>query len=115
MLSLILVILVAAIHLYFLYLEMFRWEAPRTQRIFGLTPELAAQTRAMAANQGFYNGIVGIGLYVAVFTLNGPMVIYLLCAVVLAGLYAVYWGIRPALYVQSLPAALALVALWIGI
>ena len=115
MLSMILILLVAAIHFYFLYLEMFAWEAPRTQKVFGNSPELARDTVGMAANQGFYNGIVALGLLLGLFTGNAGMIVYLLCAVIAAGIYAFWWGIRPALMVQSGPALLALILMWIGL
>ena len=44
------VALVALLHLYILVLEMFLWDTPRGRRAFNLTPELAAATRALAAN-----------------------------------------------------------------
>ena len=56
------VALVALLHLYFLVLEMFYWERPLGLRIFGLTPEFAKASRALAANQGLYNGFLAAGL-----------------------------------------------------
>jgi len=56
------VALVALLHLYILVLEMFLWDTPRGRRAFNLTPELAAATRALAANQGLYNGFLAAGL-----------------------------------------------------
>jgi putative membrane protein len=62
MIATILIALAAAIHAYFLVLEMFRWEAPRTRKVFGTTPEFAAESRVLAANQGLYNGFLSAGL-----------------------------------------------------
>lgn len=62
MFATILIVLVAVIHAYFLVLEMFLWEGPRARRVFGLTPEFAAETRVLAANQGLYNGFLSAGL-----------------------------------------------------
>ena len=53
--------LVAAIHLYILYLEMFLWDTPRGRVAFGLTPEMAAATKTLALNQGLYNGFLAAG------------------------------------------------------
>lgn len=113
MLATLLTVIVALIHFYFLYLEMVAWEAPRTRKVFGMTADLAAQTRVMAANQGLYNGFIALGLLIGPITGNPSMVVYLLCCVVVAGVYALYCGIRSALYVQSVPALLALVLTWI--
>ena len=117
MLAILLAVLVAAIHLYFLYLEMFRWEAPRTRKAFGTTPELANATRTMAANQGLYNGFLATGILFALYLGSGgtAMLAFLLLCVVVAGVYARMTGIKPALVVQSVPAALALLALWTGL
>ncbi|MCO4849239.1 MAG: DUF1304 domain-containing protein [Yoonia sp.] len=115
MLSLILTLMVAAVHFYFLYLEMVKWEAPRTRKVFGTTPEFAADTRVMAANQGLYNGFLAVGLIVALVIGNAPMNVYLLACVAVAGLYAAYCGIKPALFFQTIPALLALVAVWVGL
>jgi len=41
---------------------MFLWDKPRGLRTFGLTPEFAAASKALAANQGLYNGFLAAGL-----------------------------------------------------
>ena len=46
---------------------------------------------------------------------NLSMVVYLLSCVIVAGVYALYCGIKSALYVQTLPALLALVVTWIAL
>ena len=46
------VVLVAALHLWFLVLEMFLWDKPVGRRTFGMTPAEAAATKALAMNQG---------------------------------------------------------------
>jgi len=55
-------LLVAALHAYFLVLEMFLWNTSRAQRAFGMTPEFSAQTLTLAAKQGLYNGFLAVGL-----------------------------------------------------
>src|SRR6201989_230677 len=54
--------LVAALHLYFLVLEMFLWTTPTGRRVFGLDPDFAERSKALAANQGLYNGVLVAGL-----------------------------------------------------
>ena len=54
--------LVAALHLYFLVLEMFLWDTPTGHRTFGLDPAFATESRTLAANQGLYNGFLAAGL-----------------------------------------------------
>jgi putative membrane protein len=58
----ILVALVAALHAYFLILEMFLWDKPQGLKVFRNTPEKAAITKVLAANQGLYNGFLAAGL-----------------------------------------------------
>ena len=58
----VLVGLVAALHLYFLVLEMFLWTTPTGRRVFGLDADFAEQSKALAANQGLYNGFLVAGL-----------------------------------------------------
>lgn len=113
----ILVVLVALIHAYFLVLEMFRWEAPRTRKVFGTTPEFAAESKVMAANQGLYNGFLSAGLLYGLVmgVAGGQMVIFLLLCVIVAGLYAAMCGIRAAIFAQTVPATLALIALLLNI
>ncbi len=113
----ILVVLVALIHAYFLILEMFRWEAPRTRKVFGTTPEFAAESKVMAANQGLYNGFLSAGLIYGLVlgVAGGQMVIFLLLCVIVAGIYAAMCGIKAALFAQTVPATLALIALFLNI
>lgn len=61
-LSNVVVLLIAAIHLYILILEMFLWQKPTGRRVFATTAEFAAATRILAANQGLYNGFLAAGL-----------------------------------------------------
>ncbi len=109
----IVIALVALIHLYILVLEMFLWDTPRGHKAFGLTPEFAAQTKVLAANQGLYNGFLAAGLLWGLSM--GPAgqavkVFFLLCVLV-AGLYGAATASRRILYVQALPAAAALLLL----
>ena len=101
--------LVALEHAYILVLEMFLWNTARTRRVFGVTPELAAQTGAMAANQGLYNGFLAAGLMFSMALGDHTFVSFFLGCVVVAGLYGGY-SVKPSIYfVQALPAALALI------
>ena len=109
------VALVALIHVYILVLEMFLWTKPTGLRAFGLTPEKAADSKVLAANQGLYNGFLAAGLFWGLSlgaAGTGVKVFFLLCVLV-AGLYGAATASRRILAVQALPAAigLALIAL----
>jgi putative membrane protein len=105
----VLVGLVAALHLYFLVLEMFLWDTPTGRRSFGLEPEFATQTKTLAANQGLYNGFLAAGLVWGLVADRTDVKVFFLACVVLAGAYGAVTASRRILFVQALPALLALV------
>jgi len=108
--------LVAALHIYFLVLEMFLWTTPYGRRVFGSTPEFAAASKVLAANQGLYNGFLAAGL---IWSLLDPhdhafeLKIFFLTCVMVAGIYGGLTANRKILFVQALPALAALVAVHI--
>lgn len=104
------VLLVAAMHLYFLVLEMFLWTRPLGLRTFRNTPEKAEATRVLAANQGLYNGFLAAGLAYGVATGSREFCLFFLACVVVAGLYGAYSVSRRIFFVQALPALLAIAA-----
>jgi len=112
MIANILVGLVAAIHVYILVLEMFLWDKPYGRRVFGQSAEFATASKVLAANQGLYNGFLAAGLIwgLSMGVAGRPVQLFFLGCVIAAGLYgAMSVGIR-ILYVQAVPAALAMAA-----
>jgi len=105
-----LVALVAALHAFFLVLEMFLWTKPLGMKVFRNTPEKAEITKVLAANQGLYNGFLAAGL--AWGLLLGPggtaVKVFFLACVLVAGLYGAATASRKILFVQAIPAAIAL-------
>jgi putative membrane protein len=101
---------VALIHLYILVLEMFLWDRPQGMKAFGTTPELAAQTKVLAANQGLYNGFLAAGLIWGIWLSEAgdPVKLFFLLCVVAAGLYGAATVSRKILFVQTIPAAIAI-------
>lgn len=110
----ILIGLVAALHGYFLVLEMFLWDQPAGLRAFGQTLERAQQSKVLAANQGLYNGFLAAGLVWGLSLGSAGLDIktFFLCCVVVAGVFGALTASRKILYVQALPAAVALCLLW---
>lgn len=108
-----LIALIAALHIYILVLEMFLWEKPIGLRAFGLTPEMAASTRVLAANQGLYNGFLAAGLIwgLSLGAEGKAVCAFFLVCVLVAGLFGGLTAARKILFIQALPAALALSAL----
>jgi putative membrane protein len=113
-----LVALVAVLHVYFLVLEMFLWTKPLGLKTFRNTPEKAADSAVLAANQGLYNGFLAAGLVWGLVQGTPAFAFqiktfFLLCVIV-AGVYGAATVSRRILYVQALPAAIALILLWLA-
>ncbi|MEP7040795.1 MAG: DUF1304 domain-containing protein [Chloroflexota bacterium] len=108
-----LIALTALIHVWILVLEMFLWRTPLGMRSFGTTPDQAETTATLAANQGLYNGILAAGLWWSLIAPDPTAFafrVFFLGAVIVAGLYGAATVSTRILFVQALPAALALAA-----
>jgi len=105
----VLVGLVALLHVYFLVLEMFLWDKPKGMQTFGLTPEKAAITKSLAANQGLYNGFLAAGLVWGLVAGLLDVKLFFLGFVNVAGIFGAMTASRKILWVQAAPAALALI------
>ncbi|MBC9878820.1 DUF1304 domain-containing protein [Bradyrhizobium sp. INPA01-394B] len=117
MIANVLVALVAALHGYFLILEMFLWDKPLGLKTFRNSPDKAEVTKVLAANQGLYNGFLVAGLVWGLLHGNPAFgfqikVFFLLCVIV-AGAYGATTVSTRILIVQALPAVIALVALFL--
>ena len=113
LLAQILVGIVAVLHLSFLVLEMFWWNTPRGRATFGTTPEFAAESATLAANQGLYNGFLSAGLVwslIAADPVGFQAKVFFLVCVVIAGLYGATTVNKRILFIQAVPAVLALAA-----
>ncbi len=107
----ILTVLVALMHLYFLWLEMFVWTT-KAKKVFRNFPEhLFEPTKAMAANQGLYNGFLAAGLIWSILISDPIWQIYValffLGCVIIAGIYGALTVSKKIFFVQGLPALIA--------
>lgn len=109
----ILVGLVALLHIYFLVLEMFLWDKPYGLKAFGMTPERAAASKVLAMNQGLYNGFLAAGLVWGLVSGAFAVKAFFLACVVVAGVFGGVTASRKILWVQALPAAVALGLLFV--
>lgn len=107
------VALVALLHAYFLVLEMFLWDKPTGRRVFGLTPEFAHASKALAANQGLYNGFLAAGLIwgLTLGPAGDSIKVFFLVCVIAAGVFGALTANRKILWVQALPGAVGLALL----
>lgn len=111
----ILILIVALEHLYFMYFEMFAWETIGKRTFKTLPEHLFKPTKGMAGNQGLYNGFLSAGLIWSFFindtVWQTNIAAFFLSCVVIAGLYGALTVNRKILFVQALPAILALMSL----
>jgi putative membrane protein len=104
--------LVALEHIYILWLEMFAWTTRGPKTFRSLKPELFAPTKALAANQGLYNGFLSAGLIWSLI-ISDPLwshyvAEFFLGCVITAGVYGAVTAQRSIFYIQALPAIIAL-------
>ncbi|MEL6973838.1 MAG: DUF1304 domain-containing protein [Bacteroidota bacterium] len=104
--------LVALLHFYFLWLEMFAWTT-RGKKVFRSFPkDLFEPTKAMAANQGLYNGFLAAGLVWSILIANPEwqfnVALFFLSCVIVAALYGAVSVSKKIFFVQGVPAVLAL-------
>ena len=102
--------LIALFHIYFLILEMFLWDKPKGLKTFGHTLESAIASKTLAMNQGLYNGFLAAGLIwgLSLGEAGGSIKIFFLGCVLIAGIFGGLTASRKILFIQALPAAVAL-------
>jgi putative membrane protein len=109
--------LVALLHLYFLWMEMFAWTTVGRKTFRSLPSELFEPTKALAANQGLYNGFLAAGLIWSLFineqSWQEHIASFFLICIIMAGIYGALTASRKIFYAQALPALLALLSLYL--
>jgi putative membrane protein len=117
MIATVLIAAVALIHVYIVVLEMLLWDTPRGRKAFGTTAEFSARTKTLAANQGLYNGFLVAGLAWGLWlgAAGLPIKVFFLGCIILAGLYGAATANVKILYIQAVPAGLALLALMLAV
>ncbi|WP_172252234.1 DUF1304 domain-containing protein [Saccharibacillus deserti] len=114
----ILVALIALLHVYILVLEMFMWNKPRGMKAFGLERKFADATLSLAGNQGLYNGFLAAGLVFGLLYPNAEAAahiqIFFLVCVMIAGIYGAATAKFKILFIQTIPALIALIAVLIA-
>jgi len=109
MLAKILTAIVAIEHVGIMVLEMFFWNHPIGQRVFGMTPEVSASSAVLAANQGLYNGFLAIGLFWGLFSEKRSIKLFFLGCIIVAGIFGGFTAKTSILATQALPAFLAFI------
>ena len=106
--SLIATIVVAVLHAVFMVVETFLWTTPAIRKRFGQTAEQAEATKVLAQNQGVYNGALAACLVWAAVAHDTNAKVMLLVFVIVVGIYGAATAKRSILFIQALPAAVAL-------
>ncbi len=113
LLTIVIVIFIALIHAYFMYLEMVLWTTKKGIKTFNLkTYEFAISTKVLAANQGLYNGFLAAGILFSLYHSSTKFLLFYLTCIVIAGLFGSYsTKNRRIIIIQSLPAFIAILLL----
>ncbi len=101
--------LVAIMHIGIMVLEMFFWNHPVGQKIFAMTPEVAAASEVLAMNQGLYNGFLAAGLFWGLISNRTDVKLFFLGCVVVAGIFGGITAKTSILFTQGIPALIALI------
>ncbi|MNB86900.1 hypothetical protein D3C75_338610 [compost metagenome] len=112
--SVVLVAVIALLHIYILYLEMFLWATPKGQKAFGTTAQAAQDSKSLAFNQGLYNGFLAAGLIWGIVYPDAVaglhIQLFFLACVMIAGIVGSLTAKKTILYIQAVPALIAIVA-----
>lgn len=100
--------LVALLHFGFLILEMFLWATPTGMKIFRMSETQAQMTKVLAQNQGLYNGFLAVGIIYGLITGDMNVTVLFLIFVAVAGIYGAMTASPNIIYIQALPALIAL-------
>lgn len=107
-----LIIYVIVFHIWAMVLEMFFWTKPLGRKTFGLSKDDAETSKTLAANQGLYNGFLAAGLVLSLIVANPDtaftLKVFVLACVALAGLYGGLTAKMSIMFIQGLPALIAL-------
>ena len=109
---------IAFLHLYILWLEMFAWTTRGPKVFRSLKRELFEPTKALAANQGLYNGFLSAGLIWSLLIQDAlwqdNVALFFLGCVAVAGIYGALTAERKILYIQTVPALIGIVLVMLG-
>lgn len=116
LLASVLVAIVALIHTVIAIVEIFFWNAHAVHGRLGYSDEDGRKVAAIVANAGIYNSFLAAGLVWGVFSVGNNNVIpyFFLVCVIVAGVFGAITLRRTTLIIQTLPAAIALLAVWLA-
>ena len=110
------VVFVAVVHIVISLVEMFLWENPIVHQRLGFTAQVARQVAPIVKNAGLYNSFIAAGLIWGAFTKSDslPIRVFFLVCVVVAGIFGALTLKETTLVLQTLPASVALIFVWLA-
>lgn len=112
--STVMISIVGILHVGFLILESFLWTTPTGKKIFHMTDQAAEATKVLAMNQGLYNGFLAAGLFWGAYTGDVKISTFFLVCVIVAGIVGALTASKTIIFVQALPAVIALALLYLS-
>lgn len=110
------VLLIAVLHIWIMYVEMVLWTTPKGQKIFRIDADFANKSANLAKNQGLYNGFLAAGLLwslVAEEPFAFQLKLFFLGCVFVAGIVGSMTASKKILYVQSVPALISIILVFL--
>lgn len=105
-------LIVALIHIWIVYLETVLWTTPKGMKVFRMNAQRAAETKNLAFNQGIYNGFLALAIIWGIVASNHQLQMYGLICVMIAGIAGAITVGKKIFFVQTVPAAIALIVFW---
>ena len=112
--SIIAVAVVGFIHTVIAVVEMFFWRVPTVYERLGFTADIASKVAPIVSNAGLYNAFIAAGLFWGAFSQQASIQVFFLVCVVIAGLYGAATLKPTTLVLQSFPATVALILVWLA-
>lgn len=110
----ILAILLGLLHVWIMVLEVFLWNSPYGRKAFGMSHEKALATKVMAINQGVYNGFLAVGIFWGLLRSDVGVQMFFFVCIFIAGIVGALTASRKIIFVQTVPALLALITTYIA-
>lgn len=111
------ILIVSLIHFLFVYMQMFFWQTEQGAKSLKLDLAHAKPFQTLALQQGLYNGFLAVGLLLSLFLKEEMMrkygVSFFLSCMLIAGIVGGLTASNRILFMQALPALIALVFVWI--
>lgn len=112
--SSILISLTGIFHVWFFVLESFLWNTPFGMKTFKMSKEMAEATKVLAQNQGFYNLFLAAGIFLGLYTGDAKVIYFFLICIIVAGIVGAVTANKNILFVQAVPALLALITYYLA-